>query len=146
MKEMTIRGVKRPIDTEGLSPDEIHASPLITWITAADAYDYCKREKLTTYIVCVGPSFGIGQFLIVLGQNSSINMGTCALQAIDVFFKCFCVFNICVPATLKPIHDFFTIKLYQTQTHSSRRCVNELVNALNDSDKAEEVTPNFIKL
>ncbi|XP_055534136.1 uncharacterized protein LOC129723758 isoform X2 [Wyeomyia smithii] len=87
MKEMAVRGVKRPMETMDLSPEEIYASPLIKWIRIEDATDYLDRENPTAHIICFGSAFQSGHFMIVLGRNCSINMGANALQTLNVFLR-----------------------------------------------------------
>ncbi|XP_062554122.1 uncharacterized protein LOC134219416 [Armigeres subalbatus] len=145
MVMLTRRGVKhqnKNIDNS-LNIEHQLASDLIRFVPETEssigeqlaryvAYYHEQHAPVAPHIICKGTEY----FLFIAGEL--IECGESSVQALDVFFKCFIVFDIPVPSPLQKLHDLVEISCYKVRKHSTRQSVNRLCGMLLESCKAEE--------
>ncbi|XP_058837243.1 uncharacterized protein LOC131693447 isoform X3 [Topomyia yanbarensis] len=138
MKEMVVRGAKRAKEDASLSTDEIFAAPLVRWINVDKQHTHLTAGIYPPHIACFGKTKGRGIYFVVL-EREAIDCGDCSIQTLDVFFKSFAVFGVKVPVFVYPLYEIFKIKIHKLATHSARNTVNNVLKALDNAERAEEL-------
>ncbi|XP_065081594.1 uncharacterized protein LOC135704095 [Ochlerotatus camptorhynchus] len=118
------------------------ASDLVCFVLDTES---SLAEQLARYVACnveqgasVAPHIifqGDEYFIYILGEL--IHCGDSSAQVLDVFFKCFSVFNVSVSPQLQKIKDFVDIVSFKTMKHSTRQSVNRLTAMFLESFKAD---------
>ncbi|XP_062716798.1 uncharacterized protein LOC109622851 isoform X1 [Aedes albopictus] len=134
------RGTSKTIGIESLPVEEQLVAPLVRWIPK---HDTSLAEQLAKYVGInlvqkVQPHIITdGEHYYIYLQGEILDCGKSSLQAIDVFFKSFCVFGVAVPAAVRKVIELFEVVAYKTKSNGSTQGVNHLAVKFSKSLSAE---------